>query len=383
MNNNFFQKHLVTIVITSLFGIAIIIGFYQGINDVKQEENIQLYNFENADKNVQNEINQSIEKIQHFENQINLLEKQLKTKLINSSQFFINFYGGITDLSNDQFQKEISNDINSIMDTIETLKEHDLHSYLFDLAHQLSQDIINSSKNRVENSLSDIEEKLKKLTNKINSIQSKFQTTQKRLDQIKSYVLSEPTNYSLLPSDLSEREKTQINKLKNSWQLSLNLLKKEKTGVDEKQTECDEYQAQLNSLQPQIEALKPQQQKLEQDQADKNKIINQKKEVRGQFKYLPNQPEEVRKKREENKRILEAEIDKLQDEEIKIVGEIEEIEVQIGILEADQKMYQNMLTRAEGLKKDLEERYKEGEKQYKDSIISGLNELYDITSAEG
>ncbi|QTX02871.1 hypothetical protein LFWB_3010 [Candidatus Phytoplasma luffae] len=275
MNNNFFQKHLVTIIITSLFGIAIIIGFYQEFNDYQNEKN-----------------------------------------------------------------------------------------YLSPL----------------ENKPQQIPSKIKRSTEE--TPQPKIKTTAVRLDQIKTYLFGEPTDTSKLPSDLSEREKTQINKLKNSWQLSLNLLKKEKTGVDEEQTKCDNYNLKIKEIKNQYPSLITKKNQLEQDQADKNKIINQKKEVRGQFKYLPNQPEEVRKKREENKRILEAEIDKLQDEEIKIVGEIGKIKVQIGILEADQEYYQDMLSGAENYKRILEERYKEGEKQYKDSIISGLNELYDITSAE-
>ncbi|QTX03069.1 hypothetical protein LFWB_5480 [Candidatus Phytoplasma luffae] len=276
MNNNFFKKHLVTIVIILPFVIAIIIGINQGFNDYQNEKN-----------------------------------------------------------------------------------------YLSPL----------------ENKPQQIPSKIKRSTEE--TPQPKIKTTAARFDQIKTYVFSESDENTLLPNDLSEEEKTQINKLKNSWQLSLNSLNEQKTWVDEKQTECDEYQAQLNSLQPQIEALKPQQQKLEQDQADKNKIINQKKEVRKQFKYLPNQPEEVRKKREENKRILEAEIDKLQDEVIKIVGEIGKINVQIGILESDQKLYKSRLKDSKESKQDLEKRYKNAELQYKDLIISGLNKLYDITSTEG
>ncbi|WP_320409178.1 MULTISPECIES: hypothetical protein [Candidatus Phytoplasma] len=42
-----------------------------------------------------------------------------------------------------------------------------------------------------------------------------------------------------------------------------------------------------------------------------------------------------------------------------------------------------MLSYAEEYRKKLEERYEEGEKQYKDSIISRLNKLYEITSTEG
>ncbi|QTX02926.1 hypothetical protein LFWB_4090 [Candidatus Phytoplasma luffae] len=189
MNNNFFQKHLVTIIITSLFGIAIIIGFYQEFNDYQNEKN-----------------------------------------------------------------------------------------YLSPL----------------ENKPQQIPSKIKRSTEE--TPQPKIKTTAVRLDQIKTYLFGEPTDTSKLPSDLSEREKTQINKLKNSWQLSLNSLNEQKTWVDEKQTECDEYQAQLNSLQPQIEALKPQQQKLEQDQEDKEKEINQKKKFGNNLNVYLINPKKLEKK---------------------------------------------------------------------------------------
>ncbi|MDV3182573.1 MAG: hypothetical protein Q8869_01730 [Candidatus Phytoplasma australasiaticum] len=81
----------------------------------------------------------------------------------------------------------------------------------------------------------------------------------------------------------------------------------------------------------------------------------------------------------------EYKIDKLRDEISEIVGEIRKIKVQIKNLETKQKYYQDMLNRAEKLKKDLEERYKitKTEKEDKNSIISQLNELYEITSVEG
>nr|WP_318839870.1 hypothetical protein [Paulownia witches'-broom phytoplasma] len=40
--SNFFQKHLVTIIIILLFGIAIIIGIHQGFNDYQNKKNLYL-----------------------------------------------------------------------------------------------------------------------------------------------------------------------------------------------------------------------------------------------------------------------------------------------------------------------------------------------------
>ncbi|WP_051085518.1 hypothetical protein [Candidatus Phytoplasma australiense] len=149
----------------------------------------------------------------------------------------------------------------------------------------------------------------------------------------------------------------------------LGYLNQEKSVINEKQKECDEHQFQLNSIQPKIEVLKPQKQKLEQQQDAKEKEIKQKKEG----KNLASPDDKIR---------LRAEIEKLQDEVIEIVGEIGKIKVQIKDLEATQEKYQNMLSRAEKFRKMLEEQYKDAELQYKNDILNRLQSLYDIPSAE-
>ncbi|EMR14770.1 MULTISPECIES: hypothetical protein [Candidatus Phytoplasma] len=102
----------------------------------------------------------------------------------------------------------------------------------------------------------------------------KIKTTSSRLEQMKKYLFSEPINPTLLPTDLSEREQEEINKLKKSWESSLGYLNEEKSVINEYQNKCDEYQAQLNSIQPQIESLKPQQQKLEKQHDEKDQELN-------------------------------------------------------------------------------------------------------------
>ncbi|GLH60870.1 hypothetical protein HGD80_03120 [Paulownia witches'-broom phytoplasma] len=61
-NNNFFKKHLVTIITFLIIG-SVIIGFYQIINNKK---NITYSKFEHFDKNIQNEINLTNEKNPRF-----------------------------------------------------------------------------------------------------------------------------------------------------------------------------------------------------------------------------------------------------------------------------------------------------------------------------
>ncbi|AGL91006.1 hypothetical protein [Candidatus Phytoplasma australiense] len=291
---NFFQKHLVTIIIILLFGIAIIIGIKQGFNDYQNE------------KNSLSPLGQTPEK--------DSLEPETPT---NPSR-------------------------------------------------------------------------MKRSTEE--TLQPKIQTIAAKLEQIKTYLFTEPTDTSKLPSDLSAREQEEINKLKNSWQLSFNLLKEQKTWVDEKQKVCDEHQFQLNSIQPQIEALKPKQQKLEKQRDEKKEILKKIKYQCGEISpsyakmlkkmynieiknpKIPNQIEEIR---------LQAEIDKLKAEISEIVGEIGKIKVQIGKLESKQEKYQEMLSGAEMLKKDLEKRYQIKETEYKNEILKSLDSLYEITPNEG
>ncbi|MDV3182747.1 MAG: hypothetical protein Q8869_02730, partial [Candidatus Phytoplasma australasiaticum] len=61
----------------------------------------------------------------------------------------------------------------------------------------------------------------------------KIKTTAARLEQIKNYLFTEPTNPSLLPTALSEREQEEINKLKKSWGLDLGYLNEEKSVINE------------------------------------------------------------------------------------------------------------------------------------------------------
>ncbi|MDV3195964.1 MAG: hypothetical protein Q8885_00295 [Candidatus Phytoplasma stylosanthis] len=219
----------------------------------------------------------------------------------------------------------------------------------------------------------------------------KIKTTAARLEKIKKYLFTENANLSFLPTDLSEREQEEINKLKKSWGLCLDYLNEEKSVINEYQNKCDEYQSQLNSLQPQIEALKSQQQKLEKQRDEKKEILQKieyqcgeispsyaktlKKMYNIEIKNpkIPNKIEEIR---------LQAEIDKLRDEISEIVGEIGKIKVQIGKLEATQRKYQDMLTRAEKFKGILQKQYKDDELQYKNNILNCLQSLYEITSAE-
>ncbi|MDV3157555.1 MAG: hypothetical protein Q8760_02405, partial [Candidatus Phytoplasma australasiaticum] len=179
------------------------------------------------------------------------------------------------------------------------------------------------------------------------------------------------------------REKEEIAKIKKSWQSSLDLLKDDKITINEKQKECDQYQSQLNLISPQITSFEKQKLVLEKKLEIKQSEVETKQKEQKQFKYfLPNLTEELRTSKQKYNS-LQVEIDKINKEKSEIVSEIGKIKVKIGKLEASKRKYQNMLTRAENYKKNLEERYEIGEKQHKNLIISELNSLYEISSAEG
>ncbi|MDV3166581.1 MAG: hypothetical protein Q8807_02860 ['Waltheria sp.' little leaf phytoplasma] len=207
----------------------------------------------------------------------------------------------------------------------------------------------------------------------------KIKTTAARLEDIKTYLFTEPTNPTLLPTDLSEQEQEEINKLKNSWGSDLGYLNKKKDEINEEQNKCDEYQSQLNRISSEIASWENKKTPLEKQLEQKRQEVEIKKEQQKQFKYfLPNLTEELRISKQKKYNSLQAEIDKLQDEISEIVGEIGKIKVQIGKLENKQEKYQEMLTLAEILKKDSEKGYERFEKNLKKPILSQLNKLYDI-----
>ncbi|MDV3161790.1 MAG: effector, partial [Pigeon pea little leaf phytoplasma] len=133
-----------------------------------------------------------------------------------------------------------------------------------------NQSTLSSSESEKETLESEEAEIEKPLSNRpkrsLETSQLKIKTTLTRLEQIKTYLFTEPINPALLPTDLSEREQEKIAELKKSWQSSLDLLKYEKNIINEKQKECDEHQSQLNSLLSQIESFKKQKTPLEEQQ---------------------------------------------------------------------------------------------------------------------
>ncbi|MDV3168202.1 MAG: DNA double-strand break repair protein Rad50 [Candidatus Phytoplasma stylosanthis] len=117
------------------------------------------------------------------------------------------------------------------------------------------------------------------------------------------------------------------------------------------------------------------------DQNDKNitilkgKLVQLEKDKETKEKEIKVKEEQLKLASPDDKIRLQAEIDKLQAEISEIVGEIGKIKVQIGILKNKQEKYQDMLTRAEKLKKDLEESYQ----FLSDSEKSILNQIQTVS----
>ncbi|OOP60275.1 hypothetical protein [Candidatus Phytoplasma citri] len=123
------------------------------------------------------------------------------------------------------------------------------------------------------------------------------------------------------------------------------------------------YQSQLIFLLLKITALKPPKSLLDKDKETKDQEINNLKQV--------------------DKRDNKDKIKQLQDELEEIVEQISDINSQICKLEAYQKYYQEILNDSENYKSILEERCEKDKKEYQNSILSELNSLYEIASAEG
>ncbi|GLH62017.1 hypothetical protein [Hydrangea phyllody phytoplasma] len=199
----------------------------------------------------------------------------------------------------------------------------------------------------------------------------KFKTTQSHFDKIKAYVLSETDDKSLLPKNLSPEEESEIENAKEKFINSLKNMKQQNNPqINEYQQKCDNYNHEIKQIQDKFPSLEQQKTKLEQDLEAKEKAIKQKQE-------------EEKTASKDDKTRLQAEISKLKDERLEIVRQISDVQREIVDLEADQKMYEEMLSNANLLKESLIRDRNYLSEEFKGLTISVLQSHYDITSAEG
>ncbi|WP_373402599.1 hypothetical protein [Candidatus Phytoplasma solani] len=225
------------------------------------------------------------------------------------------------------------------------------------------------------------------------STQPKFTITQANFDKVKEYIFSETDDKTLLPNNLPQEEKFEIEKIRTKL---INDLTKQKSRwnpkIEENQKICDEHNAKIQEIKSQYPSLKSQKEQLEQQEKTKTAELNKLKYQRGEIspiyaktlKKLSNI--EIINPKTPNPELetkLKAEIKKLQDERHEIVGEIGNIKVKIGNLESKQRMYEGMLSNAIKEKDFLQQGYDSRKEEEKNHTISQLNSLYQITSTEG
>ncbi|MDV3168214.1 MAG: DNA double-strand break repair protein Rad50, partial [Candidatus Phytoplasma stylosanthis] len=146
------------------------------------------------------------------------------------------------------------------------------------------------------------------------------------------------------------------NGLKQDWEKELEKCETELKDLYEQKDLTQEAKAKIKEVLEQNEA-KIKEIKKNLDQNDKNitilkgKLVQLEKDKETKEKEIKDKERQKELASPDDKIRLQAEINKLRDEISEIVGEIGKIKVQIGKLENKQEYYQDMLTRAEKLKK--------------------------------
>ncbi|AGL90888.1 DNA double-strand break repair Rad50 ATPase [Candidatus Phytoplasma australiense] len=154
-------------------------------------------------------------------------------------------------------------------------------------------------------------------------------------------------NYHGLKKDWEkelEKCEAELKELRDEKELTQEAKGKIKDVLEKNEVKIKEIKENLDKNTENITILKGKLIQLEQQKEAKEKEIKQKQEE----EKLASPDDKIR---------LQAEIEKLQSEKQKIIEEISEVKLQIKKLESKQKYYQDMLSRAEKFKNDLEETY--------------------------
>ncbi|WAN63035.1 DNA double-strand break repair protein Rad50 [Candidatus Phytoplasma rubi] len=154
-------------------------------------------------------------------------------------------------------------------------------------------------------------------------------------------------NYKGLKSDWEGELRKCEEELKTLYeQQVINQEQKEKIKklLDQTELKITDIKTQQQETEKNINILKEQQKQKEQEKAEKEKEIAKKQEE----EKLASSDDKIR---------LKTEIGQLQDEVIELVGQISYIKRDIGNLEADQRMYENMLSNAIILRDSLQRDY--------------------------
>ncbi|AYJ01199.1 hypothetical protein CWO85_01490 [Candidatus Phytoplasma ziziphi] len=368
-NNNFFKKYLAIIII--IIAVFVGIGIYYKTNNSLKQEQQEDPNSEFFKKNPTTKVIKEL---------IDLRERE-KNKLNDIS-------------SNPLCREDLKKEILEILKNNNCIKEN-----IINMCRKT--DLFNSfSKKEQEDFvekryITHLNKDIENLTNTYNKLPHNFLykkiISPTNFKKIKTYILSETDDKSLLPNNLSQEEKIKIDEIRKSQEYDLGILKKWNSKIEKEQQECDDFHLKIKEIQDKFPSLKSQQTKLEQDKEAKNQTIQnlqyQCGEINPSYAIVlkrrynieiqnPKTPNKVESER------LQALIDKLQTEKSKIIGEIEKIELQIGKLENKQSSLTEQLELAETFKKGLKEKLNNLSEKFKDLTISTLQSLYEIASAE-
>ncbi|MFB5029561.1 MAG: hypothetical protein WJU30_00094 [Candidatus Phytoplasma pruni] len=216
----------------------------------------------------------------------------------------------------------------------------------------------------------------------IDTPKPKIQITKEKYDKIKFYILSENENKVLTLNDLSQEEKNEIEKDRKLQKQRLEFRKKDKKEIDEHQKICDELKSNRDSVINQIPPLKEQLKQKEKEKIEKDKEIN-KLRLKEQNKRTELQKQGKTTYKNNELTQIDQAINKLQDEKLELVGQIEDIELQIDKLKSKQTMFEGMLSDAVKMRDALQRGYDKNLLYYTQSALSSLNSLYEINPNEG
>ncbi|AYJ01295.1 hypothetical protein CWO85_02035 [Candidatus Phytoplasma ziziphi] len=374
-NNNFLKKHLITIVVITGIILAIIITYGKKDNNILTPPTTSKI-IDNLESSTKNKIAEKQQLIKKLEEDFMILKKNFEIKKNDSNKYY--------DSTNEL--QYLESDLNMFYNYyLKDLKDSFTFPKIFNginITKYRIEDII--KKNYYENEFNQIQEKITAFKYKIKQIIPKFKITQDHYDKVKVYITSKTDDKSLLPKEISPEEKIEIDQIREMWKQYLNFQNQDQANIDKYQEECDNFHLKIQEIKDKFPSLESTNFDLQQKIDDKQKKINVKQEDQKQFKYLPNQPESIRTTRKNNYDSLQAEISKLQDERNEIMHQITQVSLQIANLEADQTMYENMLSRAIKLRDSIQCDYDEtSTNRLFGSPLSELQKLYEITPSEG
>ncbi|MFB5029566.1 MAG: hypothetical protein WJU30_00099 [Candidatus Phytoplasma pruni] len=238
---NFFKKHWIVILIITLLCISAIIGIFEGIQEYKQEQKTSSNYHEELEKNFYSQENKTIT-INQLSNKVELIKKSIQEKPV----FKYNWRN--SNYNHEQLTSQIIK-IEKDIEIIQTKPKNFLYEYF-----KLPLWAQTTNLDPLPICISLLKSQIDKIEGIINQIKPKIQITQEKYDKIKSYILSENKNEVLSLNDLSEEEKTEIEKIKqdliNNMKDSENGLKSE---IDKYQKKCDDYNKKISQLNPQDE----------------------------------------------------------------------------------------------------------------------------------